>query len=140
MSNIKTDWHNHAQPKTVVWIFSFCICNLKNKTHDTHDLLLEISLNKEFSIMTDQFPATNPMRTNCKQLQKIGQCSFKCYNYSPTFIINFSRADQKLVPILSCHFFPVRKSSFWKPVNIFKNVFIVNPMDCHSNTKFQKIK
>ena len=64
--------------------------------------------------MTDQFPATTPMRKNCKQLQNIGQYSLKCHNHSPISITNFSHSDQNLVPILSCHFFPVGKSSFGK--------------------------
>ena len=52
-----------------------------------------------------------PMRTNCKQLQKIGQYSLKCHNHSTIFITNFSHADQHLVPILSCHSLPVRRSN-----------------------------
>ena len=86
----------------------FCISILKTKTHNTHDLLLEISLNKEPSFMTDQFTAMIPMRKNCKQLQKIGQYLLKSHNHLPISITNFSYSDQKLVPILSCHFFPVR--------------------------------
>ena len=80
-----------------------------------------------------------PMRTNCKQLQKIGQYSLKCHNHSPISITNFSHSDQNLVPILSCTSFQEERVAFEKLWNIFKNVFIVNPMDCHSNSKFQKM-
>ena len=78
--------------------------------------------------MTDQSPAMILMRKNCKQLQKIGQYLLKCHNHSPISITNVSHSDQNLVPI-----------AFEKLWNIFKNVFIVNPMDCHSNSKFQKM-
>ena len=88
--------------------------------------------------MTDLFPAMIPMRKNCKQLQKIGQYLLKCHNHLPISIINLSNSDLNLVPVLSCHFFPVRVV-FEKLKNIFKNVFIVNPMDYHSNSKFQKM-
>ena len=50
-----------------------------------------------------------PMRTNCKELEKIGQYSLKCHNHSPIFITNFSHSD--LHPILSCHSLPVRRSN-----------------------------
>ena len=49
-----------------------------------------------------------PMRTNCKQLRKIGQYLLKCHNHSPTLITNFSHSDQHLLP---CHFLPVRRSN-----------------------------
>ena len=63
--------------------------------------------------MTDQENfQQQTMRTYCKQLQKIEQDSLKCHNHSPIFITNFSHSDQNLVPILSYHFLPVRKSSF----------------------------
>ena len=56
----------------------------KTKIDETYDLLPEISLNKEHSIMTDQDDfQQQPMRTNYKQLQKIGQYAVKCHNYSP---------------------------------------------------------
>ena len=61
-----------------------------------------------------------PMRTNCKQLQKIGQYSLKCHNHSP-ISINFSHSDQYLVPILSCHFLPVRRSN----INNFHQLEII---------------
>ena len=64
--------------------------------------------------MTDQFPAMTPMRKSCKQLQKVGQYLLKCYNHSLISITTFSHSDQNLVPTLSCHFFPVGKSSFGK--------------------------
>ena len=62
--------------------------------------------------MTDQENfQQQPMRTNCRQLQKIGQYSLKCHNHSPIFVTNFSHSDQHLVPILPCHFLPVRRSN-----------------------------
>ena len=70
-------------------------------------------MKKEYFIMIDEENfQQQPTWKNCKQLQKIGQCSLKCHNHSPVFIKNFSHSDQNLVPILSCHFLPVRKSSF----------------------------
>ena len=55
---------------------------MKTNIHDTHDLPLGISLNKEYSIMIDQENfQQRPMWTNCKQLQKTGQSSFKCHNH-----------------------------------------------------------
>ena len=43
----------------------------------------------------------------------------KCPNHSPIFTTNFSQTDQNLVPTLSCHFLPVKKSSFWKALEHF---------------------
>ena len=49
-----------------------------NKNPYTHDLLLGISLDNEYSIMIDQESyQERPKKRNCKQLQKIGQCSSK---------------------------------------------------------------
>ena len=94
----------------------------KTKIDETYDLLLEISPNKEHSIMTDQEDfQQQPMRTNCKQLQKIGQYSLKCHNHSPISITNFSHSDQYLVPVLSCHFLPVRRSN----INNFHQLEII---------------
>ena len=42
--------------------------------------------------MTDQVNfQQQPMRTNWKQLKKIGQHSLKCHKHSPIFMTNFSR-------------------------------------------------
>ena len=72
--------------------------------------------------MTDQENfQQRPMRTNCKQLQKIGQYSLKCHNHSPISITKFSHTDQHLVPILSCHFLPVRRSN----INNFHQLEII---------------
>lgn len=63
----------------------------KSKIHETLNLLLEISLIKEYSIMAEQENfQQGPVRLNCKQLQKVGLYSVKCHNHSPLSITNFS--------------------------------------------------
>ena len=53
-----------------------------------------------------------PMRTNCKQLQQIGQYLLKYHNHSPIFITNFTHSDQNLASLLLVNlmgFFPNSK-------------------------------
>ena len=47
------------------------MCILKTKIHNTHDLLLGTSRNKEYSIMINQKSyQQRPKKRNCEQLQK----------------------------------------------------------------------
>ena len=111
-------WPRHDQSKKIVSISSFFICNSKTKIHDTHDLLLAISLSNFQNFQ--QWP----QKPNCKQLQKTGQqrSSSTFSSISDTFFLLRLRPCPNIV----LHFFPVRKSKFLKSFWLFSKMSFRN--------------